>query len=322
MWRKILQNELSSRLQSHPEVEDALHGLGWTQLHECIRNNELSLLLRQLELDPQSSLLKDGWGATLLHWAANFANMDAIDMLVAAGADVNAVCKENSSVLHWALEPKLVQKDSIVTNVSAQTHSTVETGSKALEQRSCISRVTSDLVELLLCSGCDSKARDRFENTPLMLAAMGTSPAACLALLDWGADINTHSEHRMTALACAVQFNRHSNTRLLIDRGASLDARFRGPLVYHTVTAADTETVGILQKAGLEGLETDAASLDMYWSWLYHRKELNSRQHASEAEDIAAFQALLDSVTSRPDRSWTDTVKSFEVPGAYPEDRT
>jgi hypothetical protein len=50
------------------------------------------------------------------------------------------------------------------------------------------------------------------------------------------------------------------------------------------------------------------------------RKQYTYRQHAPQEEDITAFQALLDSVIPGPDYSWDETVKRFEVPGAYPED--
>jgi ankyrin repeat protein len=332
IWREALRAKQSPRLLSHPDFEDARSGLGWTRLHKYIRNIEMSSLARQLERDPRNVVLKDCWGATLLHWAAYFANFEAISLLVALGADVNATCREGESVLHSALAINSVQWFNNVPDLPVQAlpqrrlqrGHIDEAGFTRLEPYISHPQANSDLIELLLRSGCDPEGRDALGTSALMRAATFASSAACRALLDWGADIDGEDDNGYTALLYAVEYHSHSNVQLLVDRaaslGASLGVDFTETLFTYTVIAADIETMSILQELRLTGILMDPETVKCYWSVFMNRKDYGLRQYNSEEEEIAAFQALLDSIIPGPDHASIDTIKSFEVPGAYPED--
>lgn len=85
-------------------LEDAHDDPGITVCDDLITQGNVEHLPRQLPLSPRSIVTaKDAWGATLPHWAASCANMEAIRLLLTAGADTNSVCKRGRSVLHWAM---------------------------------------------------------------------------------------------------------------------------------------------------------------------------------------------------------------------------
>jgi ankyrin repeat protein len=67
--------------------------LEMTKARDFVRHNNTANLFRNLELNPQYCMSRDCWGTTPLHWAALFSKKEAIDMPIAAGANLNEVCK-------------------------------------------------------------------------------------------------------------------------------------------------------------------------------------------------------------------------------------
>jgi ankyrin repeat protein len=84
-----------------------------------------------------------------------------------------------------------------------------------------------DTVLLLLESGADARAADRYGVTPLYLAAENGSPAVIAALLDAGAEVDAIAPIGETALMTAARAGVVDAVALLLDRGAAADARDR-----------------------------------------------------------------------------------------------
>ena len=78
---------------------------------------------------------------------------------------------------------------------------------------------------LLLDSGADASAADRYGVTPLYLAAENGNAAVIAALLDAGADVNAVAPTGETALMTATRTGLIDAVALLLDRGAAVDAR-------------------------------------------------------------------------------------------------
>src|SRR6185369_17341815 len=76
------------------------------------------------------------------------------------------------------------------------------------------------------------------DQKPLMLVARGTNVAAAKMLLDKGANPRaTESQRRQTALMWAAANSQGPMTRLLVDRGAELDAKTATDLMTPLVSA-------------------------------------------------------------------------------------
>ena len=128
-------------------------------------------------------------GMTALHWAAELGNVALVRMLVAAGADLEAVTRIGD------LTP---------------LHIGAEVGQGAT-------------VRALLDAGASANARNVNGSTPLHFAALAGSVEAVDALADHGADVNAReAKWGQTPLMFAASRNRAPAIEALIARGADM----------------------------------------------------------------------------------------------------
>ena len=154
-----------------------------------------------------------GDGATALHWAAHWNDLETADRLIAAGANVDAANDLGATPL-WV---------------------------------GCASRAT-DVVRRLLAAGADAGGGLLAGETALMRCAATGEPAAVEALLEHGADVDaTEPENGQTALMWAAAHRQPDATRVLLAHGAAVGARtivrrqFRGTGLRSTTSPAGAE---------------------------------------------------------------------------------
>ena len=133
---------------------------------------------------------RQGDGATALHWAAYWDEVDLADLLIRAGADVN------------------VANDLGVTPLWA-----------AAENRSAA------MVRRLLDAGADPDTALLSAETPLMTAARVGAAGVARQLLEAGADAAATAGRRQTALMWAVAQRHPDVVGALLEHGAAVDAR-------------------------------------------------------------------------------------------------
>ncbi len=129
-------------------------------------------------------------GATALHWAAHWNDLEMTETLLKSGARVNAV------------------NDYAVTPLSlAATNGSLE------------------MVERLLKAGANPNLAMSTGETPLMSAVRAGSVPVVKALLAAGADANAKGGGRdQTALMWAVAQKKHDIAKVLIDHRAAVDS--------------------------------------------------------------------------------------------------
>lgn len=158
--------------------------------------------------------MRQGDGATALHWAAHRDNAVAADLLIGAGADVNLTNDLGATPIWLA---------SI-------------NGSAAM-------------IERLLEAGANPNAPLASGETPLMAAARGGSVKAVQLLVAHGADVNAKERLRgQTALMWAVEQQHADVGRTLLEHGADIHARSN---VWHQLenTAGNTNPAGDFEMA-------------------------------------------------------------------------
>jgi ankyrin repeat protein len=95
-----------------------------------------------------------------------------------------------------------------------------------------------EIIKALLDAGADPNAAGADGQTPLMLVARGTNVAAAKMLLDKGASTKAaESQRQQTALMWAAANGQGSMARLLVERGADLDAKTATDLMTPLVSA-------------------------------------------------------------------------------------
>ena len=166
-----------------------------------IANSDLRLVdaVKNQDKDAARALLKlqvdvnvaHGDGATALHWAAHWDDLETADELITAGANVNAETDLGVTPLYLASE----------------------IGSAAMAKK-------------LLAGGADPNAGAEKEVSPLMLTARAGAVDAARLLLSHGANVNTrqHSSGQ-TALMWAVAQGHPEVVRLVAEYGADIHAR-------------------------------------------------------------------------------------------------
>ena len=159
-------------------------------LVQAARRNDTAqvrALLRQ-RIDPN---VKEGDGATALHWAAYHGNAAIADQLIAAGARVDAA------------------NDLSITPLAIAA----ENGHAAI-------------VERLLARGANPNTASETGITPLMRASRVGSLAAVRALLAKGAQVNgVERDRQQTALMWAVSQRHPEIVKALLENGADIKAR-------------------------------------------------------------------------------------------------
>jgi len=165
--------------------------------------------------------------ATALHWAVH--DSDKVKLLVMKGADINARTIEGRTPLYTAAQlPAGGPTIKLLLEVGADTEARTITGTTPI-----FAAVTAraENVRLLIDKGANVNAVSLSGTTPLM----GTTASDAVSLLvSSGADVTARSKRGESPLADAARRGDLTAARLLLDKGADVNAvDYRGytPLI-------------------------------------------------------------------------------------------
>ena len=210
--------------------------LGETPLHLCARTGRPEAIKVLLSHGATVDTIENWRGQTPLMWAAAEGHAAAIRLLVEAGADVNA----RSSIIVWERQRTEEPRDKWLP----------PGGLTPLLFAARDGRVES--ARALLEAGADPNLVDPDRHTPLIVALMNGHLDVAAALVRAGADVNMPDKVGQTALYAAVDLHtapasnrpapRETDDvvssidliRLLLDKGANVDAPLRAQLPYRT----------------------------------------------------------------------------------------
>ncbi|XP_043472529.1 putative ankyrin repeat protein RF_0381 [Leptopilina heterotoma] len=229
---------------------------------------------------------------TPLHFAVQNGNVEIIKILLEKGAVVNATNKELNTPLHIAVSDKYNLSESVIQlllengadikiyNENSRTPHDVCVNASIkrilsqheikmlldsdgdIEEKDCwgytalhraVNSESYELVEFLLCIGCDVNAETEFDETPLHLASQIRHKKISLLLLRAGADVNATTVADDTPLHLAVKHLSKDDDgkflKMLINNGADLTAiNYDGliPLSYSVGNISLTEPTILL----------------------------------------------------------------------------
>jgi ankyrin repeat protein len=187
--------------------------------YQAIRSNDL-LTLRSL-LKTSDVNLKDQKETTPLMYAAAFGSVDAMKILVDAGADVNAKNALAVSPILWCAGD--LQKVRLLVSKGADVNARSKQGQTALLIAASHDGA-SDIVKLLLDKGADVSARGFMNTTTLLSATYANDTAIVTLLLQKGVDVNAKDVTGETALMNAASYGNVEVTRMLLAKGADVNA--------------------------------------------------------------------------------------------------
>src|SRR5579863_8721113 len=151
----------------------------------AIRNNDLPGLRSLVKTADVNT--KDQHESTPLMYAAVYGSLDAMQLLLGAGADVNAKNAFDATALLWcAGDPAKVR---LLVERGASVNARSKQGRTPLIIAAAQDG-NSETVKLLLEKGADVSARTQGQNTPLHEAAEANDTEMLRLLLGKGADAN------------------------------------------------------------------------------------------------------------------------------------
>lgn len=223
----------------------------------ALRNNDTAAL-RTL---PKTSdvNLHGKRGTTPLMDAAAFGSLDAMKLLLAAGADVNAANAFGATALMWCAGD--LDKVRLLVGKGADVNAKSKQGSTALLIATADG--ASEVVRLLLEGGADASASDESHMTALNASASANDLSSVKLLLARNVDVNASDSAGFTALMNAAAEGNTEMVRLLLARGAQVNAVSakeaehvkNGPIALGSFTP-------LLTAAAYGGLDTITVLLD------------------------------------------------------------
>jgi ankyrin repeat domain-containing protein 50 len=202
-------------------------------------------------------LTRTGYGETALHPAARCGQDAVIQLLLGAGADINAINEARDTPLliatGWGVQPVVVQmlleKGADVTarddGGMTALHLAAENGHGAvitllLEKGADVTAKSNNgwtalhlaaenghevIVQLLLKKGADITAKSNDGRTALHQTAQNGHGAVITLLLEKRADVIAKSDDRWTALHLAAENGHEVIVQLLLEKGADITAK-------------------------------------------------------------------------------------------------
>lgn len=154
------------------------------RFHHAVALGDTVAVRAMLAADPGLAMSKDRFAFEPVHKLDTYFSEEILDLLVAAGADINARNDEGITILHIVTEP--------------------------------------DAVPVLIKRGSALEARDKWGRTPLLVHAYNgdNGPDVVEALLAAGADPHATGSEGETALSLAVASGDEDLIEVLRDGGA------------------------------------------------------------------------------------------------------
>lgn len=164
-------------------------------IHTAAEKGQVAKVVALLQAHPELVSSVDKVGNSPLHLAALHNQLEVARLLIANGADVNAMSKR----VHWT--PGMTPLHAALLSYSHK-----------------------EMVELLISRGADVNAGDDSKRTPLHYAAMSGLMSEAELLLANGAEVNARDYKSQTPMHIAVEWNHLDMVQLLVANDADINA--------------------------------------------------------------------------------------------------
>ena len=193
----------------------------------------------------------DSLCTALMYAAQNVAgNSECVELLLKSGADVNAHNADGRKPLLFACLAGNHRSVQLLLEAGASVNSCDYEGNSALSL-SCM-RGHTDIVELLLNSGADVKSRNIDSRTALLLACQTRNHRIAAAVLEAGADVNAcvFDGKSPLCVACMGGFGRL--VKLLLESGSNVNhtCRYGTTPLMQVANKGDRKLTTLLLQSG------------------------------------------------------------------------
>ncbi len=161
-------------------------------------------------------------GATPLHWAIHWDDLDTLDLLIHAGASVRAVNDYGVTPLSLACSNGNAASVTLLLKAGADPNTALPTGETPLMTTARTGNV--EAVHALIAHGADVNAVELSQDqTALMWAVSERHAEVARILIEHGADPRARSKRGLTSLLLAARQGDLGSARLLLAAGADVN---------------------------------------------------------------------------------------------------
>ncbi len=164
---------------------------------------------------------RQGDGATALHWAAHWNDLETAGLFIQAGAKVNAADDSGATPLALACANGSVAMAELLLKAGADPDAALSTGDTPLMAAARTGSL--DVLKLLVAHGANVNAKEKSGQTALMWAVAENHLEVTRLLLKNGADVHAASKGKFTALLFAAQQGNIESARALLAAGAEVN---------------------------------------------------------------------------------------------------
>lgn len=251
--------EFLDQLQTLFPIED-FEDLGFSFPHKVVLGLEGLGMSKLMEIEPdvvdinaQDAFYK----RSPLHWAALRGDLNAVELLLEAGADVHASDGLNCTPLIHAVSSGSLRMVELLLLRGAMVNAANDRGETSLHHAA---RHTDDLdiVKTIVRAGARVDQKNSLGNTPFAWAAIMNRVAVGKYLLECGADRHSMNENGDTPLQETIHQHSHDFLQMLLDCGTRYtDINTSGCSILHVLALeGDTKTVDIFKVTELCNLST------------------------------------------------------------------
>ncbi len=189
------------------------------RFYQAIRNNDLTSLRGLLKTSDVN--VKDQRETTPLMYAAAYGSLDAMQLLLDAGADVKANNAFAATALLWCTND--LSKVRLLIEKGADVNARSKQGKTPLLVAAAHDGASA-IVKLLLEKDADPSVRGTLNTTPLLEATAANDTATVTLLLQKGVDVNAKDFTGQTPLMNAASFGNIEVMKMLMAKGADVNA--------------------------------------------------------------------------------------------------
>nr|XP_040224234.2 ankyrin repeat domain-containing protein 12 isoform X2 [Anopheles coluzzii] len=213
-----LTGDILKELRQKPSAVHRRDRSNKSALHYCSSAQDIAAAASVAMVAPELIESADEDGFTPLHLAVIQGNLQLVNLLLANGADVNALDNEGHSVVHWATVCGEVEALRAVLAAGADVSTPDINGGSPLHYAAQMcganyegktarasAKLALEILNTLLNHPDTSvEVEDKDGRQPLLWAASAGSAKAVLALIKAGAHVESADKDGLTALHCAA----------------------------------------------------------------------------------------------------------------------
>jgi ankyrin repeat protein len=278
-------------------------------LHDEVKNGNLDNVVKMIEGCARVNL-RDNDGMTPLHLASFHEDERFAEMLLEAGADVNAKVRPtvpwSQTPLHIASKSGAKKVAELLVKYGGNVNAKGTDGRSPLHMAVISGHL--EIIEFLLAHGAEVNIKAAYDLTPLHDAAVRNSPQFAQILIDAGADVDSEGKIWMGTptmpLHIAAKHNSVNVANILLANGASVDAGLNTPL-YEAAKYGSINVAELLFDYGalIEGRKTETplnaamrfANEKALKSYIAHDIDANLEQHMQVAKLLISRGADVNS---------------------------